>query len=369
MIKVERLSKKFGDLTVLKDISTEIHQGEVISIIGPSGTGKSTFLRCLNLLEQPTAGNIYIGGVDILQKGANVPKIRQKMGMVFQSFNLYAHLSVLDNLAIGPIKLLGIKRGEAEDKARELLKTVGLLEKADSFPDELSGGQKQRVAIARCLAMEPDIILFDEPTSALDPTMVSEVLAVIRRLATGGMTMAIVTHEMDFARDVSNRVFYMDEGSIYEEGSPEAIFDNPQKPKTRAFIHQLRTFSACINGRDFDLYALNAGIEAFCSRYIIDKKAVGDILLVVEESLVHLLLPAGEDDCRIYFTLEYAEKRGGFQIFFDYAGSPGNPFAFSDADDLALQLIVKKSDNIEYSHDSGINHIIVTMNTPAPHRF
>ena len=203
MIRVEHLSKKFGSLTVLEDINVEIKKGEVISIIGPSGTGKSTFLRCLNLLEIPTSGKIYIDEVDILDKNTDVPKIRQKMGMVFQSFNLFNHLSVLDNLTIGPIKLLEKKKEDAEKKAIELLKMVGLAEKADSFADELSGGQKQRVAIARCLSMDPEIILFDEPTSALDPTMVSEVLAVIRRLAKEGMTMAIVTHEMDFARDVS----------------------------------------------------------------------------------------------------------------------------------------------------------------------
>jgi polar amino acid transport system ATP-binding protein len=214
MIRVEHLSKNYGQLCVLKDITTEIQKGEVISIIGPSGTGKSTFLRCLNLLETPSEGRIEIDDLDILKKGADVPKLRRKMGMVFQSFNLYAHLTVLDNLTIGPVKLLHKTKDEAERKAVEILKTVGLAEKTAAFPDVLSGGQKQRVAIARCLVMEPEIILFDEPTSALDPTMVSEVLGVIRRLAKEGMTMAIVTHEMDFARDVSTRVFYMDEGLI-----------------------------------------------------------------------------------------------------------------------------------------------------------
>jgi len=186
MIKVRNLSKHFGELVVLKDISTDISKGEVISVIGPSGTGKSTFLRCLNLLEVPTGGSIFIDDVPLLDKHTDVPKLRQKMGMVFQSFNLYAHLTVLENLTIGPVKLLGKKRAEADEKAFELLKIVGLAEKAYSYPDELSGGQKQRVAIARCMAMEPEILLFDEPTSALDPTMVSEVLAVIRRLSREG---------------------------------------------------------------------------------------------------------------------------------------------------------------------------------------
>ena len=222
MIRVEHLSKSFGQVDVLRGINAEIRKGEVVSIIGPSGAGKSTFLRCLNLLDHPTSGSIWIDGVDVLARKANVPKVRQKMNMVFQSFNLFAHLSVLENLTLAPIRLRGMDRRVAGEKARDLLRLVGLAEKAERFPDELSGGQKQRVAIARCLAMEPEIVLFDEPTSALDPTMVSEVLAVIRRLAKDGMTMAIVTHEMDFARDVSNRVFYMDEGVIYEEGTPRA---------------------------------------------------------------------------------------------------------------------------------------------------
>ena len=286
MIKVDHLSKKFGDLTVLRDVTTEIVKGEVISIIGPSGTGKSTFLRCLNLLDQPSGGKIEIDGVNILDPRTDVPKLRCKMGMVFQSFNLFAHLCVLDNLTLGPIKLLGAGKAEAESKAHELLKLVGLAEKADSFPDELSGGQKQRVAIARCLAMNPEIILFDEPTSALDPTMVSEVLAVMRRLAKEGLTMLIVTHEMDFARDVSSRVLYMDDGVIYEQGTPTQIFEQPQREKTRAFIHRIRSLNLSINSPDFDLYAINAEIEQFCEKQILPKKTRQHLLLLVEELLV-----------------------------------------------------------------------------------
>jgi len=309
MITVEHLSKSYGELTVLKDINVEIKKGEVISIIGPSGTGKSTFLRCLNLLETPGSGHIYIDGMDILAKGVNAPKLRQKMGMVFQSFNLYDHLTVMGNITLGPIKLRGMSKKDAEEKAAELLKLVGLSEKADSYPSELSGGQKQRVAIARCLAMDPEIILFDEPTSALDPTMISEVLAVMRRLAKGGMTMAIVTHEMDFARDVSSRVFYMDEGVIYEEGSPKDIFENPKKEKTRAFIQRLRILKQEIDSRDFDLYKLNASIEAFCAKHTIDKAVVGNILLIVEEVLVNMLLPIKQAGQTLALALEYAEKR------------------------------------------------------------
>ena len=272
MIKVEHLSKNYGDLMVLKDICTEIKKGEVVSIIGPSGTGKSTFLRCLNLLENPSGGSIVIDGEDVLNKNTDVPKIRQKMNMVFQSFNLFSHLSVLENLTLAPIKLKGLSQEEAEKKSMGLLRLVGLAEKADNYPDELSGGQKQRVAIARCLAMEPEIILFDEPTSALDPTMVSEVLSVIRRLAKEGMTMAIVTHEMTFARDVSNRVFYMDQGLIYEEGTPEQIFDNPQKERTKTFVNRIRNLVFNINSQDFDLYAINAEVELFCEKQFLTKK-------------------------------------------------------------------------------------------------
>ena len=240
MIQIKHLQKSFGKIDVLTDVNLNIKCGEVISIIGPSGTGKSTFLRCLNLLEQPTGGSIVIDGEEVLNGRINTSKLRQKMGMVFQSFNLFNHLSVLENVCIGPVKLLGKSRKAAEAKAMELLKLVGMAEKAHAMPDELSGSQKQRAAIARSLSMEPEIILFDEPTSALDPTMVSEVLSVIRALARQGMTMAIVTHEMSFARDVSTRVVYMDKGIIYEEGTPEEVFGQPQKQETKEFLMRFR---------------------------------------------------------------------------------------------------------------------------------
>lgn len=361
MIKVEHLSKKFGNLMVLRDISTEIRKGEVISIIGPSGTGKSTFLRCLNLLEIPSSGRVIIDGTDILAPGVDVPRLRQKMGMVFQSFNLYAHLTALDNLTLGPIKLLKRPRREAEEKALELLKMVGLLEKAHSFPDELSGGQKQRVAIARCLAMEPEIILFDEPTSALDPTMVSEVLAVIRRLAQNGMTMAIVTHEMDFARDVSTRVFYMDEGIIYEEGSPSQLFQTPRKARTRAFIQQLRVLSAQISSQGFDLYQLNGEIEGFCARYVINPRMVGSILLIVEEMLVQMLLPHIDPGTVIRLMVEYAEKQGSFLIRFDYGGAPFNPLENSEVDELARKLVTSRASSIDYNRSPQCNQVTVQI--------
>ena len=346
MIRVEHLSKYFGDLAVLQDINVEINRGEVISIIGPSGTGKSTFLRCLNLLEMPTGGKIYIDEVDILDKNTDIPKMRQRMGMVFQSFNLFNHLSVRDNLTIGQIKLLHRSAAEANDKAMELLKLVGLAEKADSFADELSGGQKQRVAIARCLSMDPEIILFDEPTSALDPTMVSEVLAVIRRLAKEGMTMAIVTHEMDFARDVSKRVFYMDEGLIYEEGPPEQIFVHPRREKTQAFINRIRSLNYHIESPGYDLYAMNAEIERFCEKHVIGKKMTHDVLLVLEELLLLFAAKAALKDLNL--TLAYSEKRDTLEIILDSPGEGGNRLADIDPEELGWMIVQNLTEKIDY---------------------
>jgi polar amino acid transport system ATP-binding protein len=360
MIKVEHLSKKFGDLTVLKDITIEIEKGEVISIIGPSGTGKSTFLRCLNLLEQPTGGSIRIDGVDILDAKADVPKIRRKMNMVFQSFNLFSHLSVLDNLTVGPIKLRGMSRPDAELKSLELLRLVGLAEKADSYPDELSGGQKQRVAIARCMAMEPEIILFDEPTSALDPTMVSEVLSVIRRLARDGMTLAIVTHEMDFARDVSSRVLYMDEGLIYEEGTPERIFENPQKEKTRAFINRIRSLSRRIGSPDYDLYALNAEIETFCEKQILSRKTRHNLLLLVEE-LLQIYAPH-LPTAPLELTLAYSEKKESLELICESFGDALNPLDKDLLpDELGLAIIRNLAESIEYRREDDRNRLTLRM--------
>jgi polar amino acid transport system ATP-binding protein len=363
MIKVEHLSKSFGALTVLKDITTEIQKGEVVSIIGPSGTGKSTFLRCLNLLERPTGGSIHIDGIDVLDKKTNVAQIRQRMNMVFQSFNLFSHLSVLDNLTLGPIKLRKTSRPEAEAKSMDLLKLVGLAEKAHSYPDELSGGQKQRVAIARCLAMDPEIILFDEPTSALDPTMVSEVLSVIRRLARDGMTMAIVTHEMEFARDVSSRVFYMDEGLIYEEGTPEQIFENPQKAKTKAFIHRIRSYNRRITSPDFDLYAMNAEIEAFCEKQILPKQLRHDLILLVEEVLI--LLRPKLSSLALDLSLDYSEKSGQLEIVCELAGEIGDPLENAQPDNLGVMIIRNLAESVQFRAEGGRSTLELKMKKPA----
>ena len=239
LFEIKDLSKTFGDNQVLRGISTEIRSGEVMVIIGPSGSGKSTFLRCLNLLEEPTGGEIYFEGNKINDKKCNVNQLRQRMGMVFQQFNLFPHMTVKKNIMLAPIKLLGMKKEEAEERAMELLKRVGLPDKADAYPSQLSGGQKQRIAIARSLAMNPDVMLFDEPTSALDPEMVGEVLELMKELARSGMTMAVVTHEMGFAKEVGTRVVFIDEGDIQEEGTPQEFFGNPKNPRLRDFLSKV----------------------------------------------------------------------------------------------------------------------------------
>lgn len=236
MIQVFNLDKKFGELHVLKNIDEHIKQGEVVVIIGPSGSGKSTFLRCLNLLEHPTNGEIIFEGISITDKSNDVNKLREKMGMVFQQFNLFPHKTVLENITLAPIYVKNLKREEAEKIAINLLKRIGLEDKADSYPIQLSGGQKQRIAIARALAMSPDVMLFDEPTSALDPEMVGEVLDVMKELANEGMTMVVVTHEMGFAKEVATRVLFMDDGKIVEQGTPKEIFESPKNPRTKDFL-------------------------------------------------------------------------------------------------------------------------------------
>ena len=277
MITIKHLSKRYINpdgsvFEVLKDVNCEINKGEVISIIGPSGTGKSTFLRAINLLDPPSGGEIIFDGENILAKGYPVNKMRQRMGMVFQSFNLFEHLSILDNVTFAPMKLRHATREEAEKEAMAMLRKVGMAEKAAAMPSDLSGGQKQRVAIARCLAMHPEVILFDEPTSALDPTMVGEVLSVLRQLASEGMTMLIVTHEMKFARDVSTRIFFMNEGVIYEDGTPQQIFENPVHSATKAFVQRIHKLVFEVDSADYDMLDVHSQMGAFCNKYNIAPK-------------------------------------------------------------------------------------------------
>ena len=320
MIKIEHLKKEYENATPLKDVSVEINKGDIISIIGPSGTGKSTLLRCINMLEKPSAGRIFIDDEEITDSNCDINKLRQKMGMVFQSFNLFNHLTVIENIMLSPMKLKNVSKQEAFDKAIELLRMVGLAEKIFNYPDELSGGQKQRVAIARALAMDPEIIMFDEPTSALDPTMVGEVEAVIRQLAETGKTMLIVTHEMNFARSISNRVFYMDEGGIYEDGTPAEIFDHPRKENTRRFVHKLKVLTLDINSRNYDFLGMATQIETYCNRNQISHIVTKRILLIFEEISQKLIKTL--DKPRIKAILEYSQENNNAYWTFDYGNSP-----------------------------------------------
>ena len=339
MITVKHLQKTFNGVGVLRDVNAEIKKGEVISIIGPSGTGKSTFLRCLNLLETPTAGEIVVNGQNILDKKADIRALRKKMGMVFQQFNLFSHLTVLENIILAPMIQLNQSRPEAVERAMALLKTVGLPNRADALPSQLSGGQQQRVAIARALAMNPEIILFDEPTSALDPTMVSEVLSVIRDLAKTGITMLIVTHEMRFARDVSSRVFYMDEGVIYESGTPSEIFDSPKRDKTRAFIQRIRLMVSDLDGNMFDLYHYRSEVEAFAEKQNLEQKARKYLQLTLEELLMNLLFPRAN---HVRMEIGISEESRQVELRAVWSGSGGNPLEDDDETGSMARMILKK---------------------------
>ena len=362
MITVKNLSKTFPairgqqPLTVFSGIDCEINKGDVISIIGPSGTGKSTFLRCLMDLEHPTSGDVWLDGVNIYDKATDINKVREKMGMVFQNFNLFGHLTVLENIILGPLKIQHKDRESAEEEAMQLLRTVGLAEKAHSYPSELSGGQQQRAAIARCLAMNPEIILFDEPTSALDPTMVSEVLSVIRELARQGMTMVIVTHEMKFARDVSTRVFFLSDGGLYEEGTPDEIFDHPKKPLTQAFINNIRSMSFDVHTHDYDLYELNGKIEWFCTKYALGKKYI-TMELMVEEMLANILPFTGP----IHITADYSEKTEKVGITFIQEGFTSDIMDGEGVDALSKMLIEGFCSEIEETSDGNSRTIRLTL--------
>jgi len=363
MISVKHLSKVYANATPLKDINCEIAKGEVISIIGPSGTGKSTFLRCINCLEQPTSGEIWVDGQNILAPNVNLNKVRQKMGMVFQQFNLFSHLMIIENVMLGATDLLGKSKQEAYDRAKELLTLVGMAEKAFNYPDELSGGQKQRVAIARTLSMNPEIILFDEPTSALDPTMVGEVVSVIRTLAEKGMTMMIVTHEMKFARDISTRVFYMDQGLIYEEGTPDQIFTAPQKERTRAFIKQLKPFKFAINSRQFDFLGINSEIADFGHKNFMPLTTVEKVQRLFEELFMQCILAKLPENFAAALELGWSERDGYCEFNLHYDGAAYNPLMDESNDEFALLLIKKTAPNLNYSYEQGVNYLKIELGT------
>ena len=347
MIVLEHLRKEYPHAVPLEDVSVTINDGDVISIIGPSGTGKSTLIRCINLLNTPTSGKILVDGNDITAPGCDISRIRQKMGMVFQSFNLFGHMTAIENVMFAPTRLLGMSRQEAYDRGMELLRMVGMDGRALSYPDMLSGGQKQRVAIARTLSMDPDIILFDEPTSALDPTMVGEVEAVIRELTKTGKTMMIVTHEMKFAREVSNRVFYMDEGGIYEDGTPEQIFEHPQRERTRQFVRRLKVFEIEIIDPGFDFIEAVSSLDRYGYKNGIPAKTIYRLQSLFEELCHELLLPTLKEK-RIRFTVEFdAEKQEATAT----ALYPGPRFDPQDSEnDLSLALVNNLAESIHYSY-------------------
>lgn len=358
MIRVEKLSKAFGSLQVLKDVDLTVEKGERIVIIGGSGCGKSVFLRCMDFLEIPDEGVVFIGDDELTANQKDLNRIRRKVGMVFQGFHLFSHMNVLDNITLAPIKLLGLSREEAEKKAEALLKMVGLESKKYTMPDVLSGGQKQRIAIVRCLAMEPEVMLFDEPTSALDPTMVGEVLATLRLLAKQGMTMVIVTHEMEFAKEIASRILYMDEQGIYEEGSPQEIFEAPKKKKTRDFVHKMKYLSWRIEERDFDLMQLQGSIRSFASRYGLAAKKTNRLQLCTEELIYEMLNCRQADDVPdIQIQISFDERDKCTIIELRSRGKKYDPFEAESDDDIHLGVTILKNTakRIDYRFDGENN--------------
>lgn len=361
LFKVEHLCKAYDNATPLTDVNCEINEGEVITVIGPSGTGKSTLAKCLNLIDEPTSGKIYYKGEDILAKDFNRNLFRQKVGMVFQSFNLFQNLTVVENIMLGPCNLLKMSRQEAYDRAIELLKSVGLADKAYSLPSELSGGQQQRIAIVRAVAMNPEMILFDEPTSALDPTMIGEVLLVINNLKKQGMTMLIVTHEMNFAKDISDRVFFMSDGIIYEEGTPDQIFNSPKKDKTRQFINRLKVFNWDFNKNSFDFYAMNNEIGNYCQNHLIPPDLTKKILAVSEELGVQTILPILGEEEKASLSLEFNDEATKANLSIKYTGTSINPVG---SNDIAQAIITHFADPIiyEYDEENKVNTISTVIN-------
>ncbi len=361
MIEIVSLRKEYDNITPLIDVNAVIGDGDIISVIGPSGMGKSTLLRCINMLEKPTSGRILVNGTDITSPGCDLGKIRQKMGMVFQSFNLFGHLTVIENIMLPQTDLCGRTRQEAYDEGMRLLDLVGLAEKAFNYPDEMSGGQKQRVAIARTLAMDPDTILFDEPTSALDPTMVGEVQAVISELATMGKTMVIVTHEMSFARAIANRVFYMDEGGIYEEGTPEEIFDNPKREKTRQFIQRLKVLELAVREKKYDFLGMQTEIESYCRKNLIPYRMSRHLHLAFEELIQQILVPRMERP-DITCSIEYSEKDERVLFAVSYGGDEID--MEGEGDSLSVSVLKSAVTDVECTascEGTGKNRISMTI--------
>lgn len=358
MIEIRNLVKSYGDVKVLTGVNAKVNRGEVVSIIGPSGCGKSTLLRCLNGLERATSGTVILDGTPIGGSGEEIAAARRKMGMVFQSFNLFSHLTVIENIMLAPVRLRGLTKQEAYDLAMERLGDVGLSARSLAYPSELSGGQKQRVAIARALAMEPEAILFDEPTSALDPTMVGEVLGVMRRLAADGLTMLVVTHEMRFARDVSSRVWFMSGGGIYEEGTPAEIFEAPKREKTRAFISRTRSVSARMSGGEFDLYGFNGSLELFAAKESIPREKLLTLELMAEEVMTNCLK---NRVIEAEVKASCSEATGETWLEFTYGGPDWDPITDDETDELTRVIVEKRSKDRVHNFDGGMNRLKLTL--------
>ncbi len=362
LIEVRGLCKSFDSLRVLENVDLTVEEGERIAIIGGSGCGKSVFLRSLELLTKPDSGTIKIDGREITAKGADIDMIRRSMGMVYQKFHLFTHMSVMDNLCLAPVRLLGMSRKDAEEKAMGLLHQVGLSSRAESYPGVLSGGQQQRIAICRSLMMEPKVMLFDEPTSALDPTMVGEVLAVIRMLSKRNLTMIIVTHEMNFAREVATRVLFMADRGIYEQGTPEEVFDHPKREKTVAFIRKIKYFSYDISEKDFDLMTLQGGLQTFGEKYGLSLARIYRLQICCEELILEMLGNCFPDTDKVdlHFDITYAETDGLIQIETHCSGKEYDPLT-QDEEGLGVTILKKMSQKLEYRNDNGRNHIRIVM--------
>ena len=363
LIEVKGLRKSFGRLEVLKGVDLTVEQGERIAIIGGSGCGKSVFLRSLCLLEKPDAGQVFIDGKEITAaKGGQVDEIRRSMGMVFQKFHLFSEMDVMDNLCLAPTRIMKMSRDAAEQKAMELLAQVGLASRAHAWPTVLSGGQQQRIAICRCLMMEPKVMLFDEPTSALDPTMVGEVLAVIRMLAKRDLSMLIVTHEMNFAREVASRVLFFADGGIYEQGTPAEIFDAPKREKTISFINKIKYFVYEITRRDFDLMQMQGGIQSFGEKYGLDQKRTYRLQICCEELIYELLdrCYPNRDDVDLKLTVSHAEADGATKIALSCGGAAFNPFE-QDEEGLGVTILKNMATKLDYRHTDGRNQINIEL--------
>ncbi|MBR0261516.1 MAG: amino acid ABC transporter ATP-binding protein [Selenomonadaceae bacterium] len=366
ILRIENLRKEYGEVIPLKNINLEVRRGEIISIIGGSGTGKTTFIRMINLLERPTAGKIFFAGKEITAGNFQPEKMRQRIGMIFQAFNLFDGLTVIENAIAAPVELKGLSKQESYDKAKKLFERVGLSDKLFNYPDELSGGQQQRAAIVRALMMEPEILLLDEPTSALDPTMVGEVLAVIRMLAKRDLTMLIVTHEMNFAREVADRILFFADGEIYEQGTPAEIFDAPKRPKTIDFIRRQKYFHYEIFSRHFDLPNMQGRIQTFLEKYGLGEKYLQRLQLCCEEIIFEMLGGCYDAGDKISMTLEivYVEAEKILEVILICDGRAYNPFEkkiSDDDDDWSLKILQGYAKNFSYAYVDGANKISLSI--------